>query len=80
MSQITPTPGRIIWYTPGTNDGITRNGTEPLAAIVAAVLADGTVNLAVFDARGNLSQRHAVELDAVPTGPSSQDRASHCRG
>jgi hypothetical protein len=63
MSQITPTPGRIIWYTPGTNDGITRNGTEPLAAIVAAVLADGTVNLAVFDARGNLSQRHAVEIE-----------------
>ena len=62
MSQITPTPGRIIWFTPGNNDGITRNGAEPLAAIVAGVLADGTVNLAVFDARGNLSQRHAVEI------------------
>ena len=43
MSQITPTPGRVIWYTPGENDGITRNGAEPLAAIVAAVLADGTL-------------------------------------
>lgn len=62
MSQITPTPGRVIWYTPGENDGITRNGTEPLAAIVAAVLVDGTINLAVFDARGHLTQRHNVAI------------------
>jgi hypothetical protein len=59
MPAIQPTQGRVILYTPDSNDGITKSGPQ-LAAIVAAVNEDGTVNLAVFDANGSPAQRQNV--------------------
>lgn len=62
MSNITPTPGRVVWFNPGEHDGINRNEGQPLAAIIAGVNADGTLNLAVFDASGNTQPRTNVTL------------------
>jgi hypothetical protein len=71
MTQvISPTPGRIVWYTPAPHDGIGQIAGQPLAAIVAGVHSDRLINLAVFDAYGNTQQRSNVTLvqpgDAVP--------------
>ena len=71
MTQvISPTPGRVVWYTPTPHDGIATLNGQPLAAIVAGVHDDRLVNLAIFDAYGNTQQRSNVRLvqpgDAVP--------------
>ena len=62
--MITPSNGRIVWYTPYKNELLSPYGmvtqrdkdgkTIPLAAMVAAVHGDRTVNLIVFDANGHL--------------------------
>lgn len=74
--NIQPTPGRVVWYTPSAGDAIARNGDAPLAAIVAAVNADETVNLAVFDAHGDTCSRMHVTLvqedETVPAGDYAQ--------
>lgn len=72
MTHITPTPGRIVWYTPAADDGISK-GADPLAAIVAGVNEDGTVNLAVFGHNAQPAVRMYVTLvqdgeDAPDTG------------
>lgn len=71
---ITPTPGRIVWFYPAAYDGIAMIGRDPLAAIIAGVHNDSLVNLAVFDAHGNMQQRSNVTLvqpdeTAVTEGP-----------
>lgn len=75
MSEIiTPTVGRIVWFYPAPHDGIGRLNGQPLAAIVAGVHNDRSVNLAVFDAYGNTQQRSSVALvqpiDTLPDGGS----------
>jgi hypothetical protein len=72
MAHITPTPGRIVYFRPGANDGI-GNGSAPLAAIVAAVNEDGTLNLGVFSTNVDFERRLNVPLVQqgdvnVPTG------------
>lgn len=62
MSNITPTPGRVVWYFPGSLDAIARVANAPLAAIVAAVHDDGRINLAVMDANGQHQARPNVVL------------------
>jgi hypothetical protein len=63
MTQvISPTPGRIVWYHPAPNENLPRIGSDPLAAIVAAVWDDRRVNLTVFDANGNPQARSSVHL------------------
>mgnify|MGYP001100203627 CR=1 FL=1 len=62
MSVIKPTVGRIVLFTPDKNDPLTRNGNEPLAAIVACVHSDSCVNLGVIDAQGNNVSRTSVPL------------------
>lgn len=62
MSQrIAPTVGRMLWFYPDQQDGERYQGL-PLAAVVAAVNEDGTVNLGVFDANGCTSGRRNVLL------------------
>ena len=62
MPHITPTVGRVVHYVCGPNDGSAPADGSSLAAIVAAVNADGTVNLAVFGSNGNLQPRLNVTL------------------
>src|ERR1700756_409916 len=52
--MITPTVGRVVWYHRGARSGFAGRHYEdqPLAALVAYVNADGTVNLMVADAHG----------------------------
>lgn len=63
--SITPTVGRIVYYTPGELNGdvaMARNGDQSLAAIVTAVWSDTCVNLHIFDANGNSHIRTSVLL------------------
>lgn len=62
MSAIQPTPGRIVWYWPSTNDGVPSLPGQPLAAIVASVHTDRRVNLSVIDSYGNHHARGNVSL------------------
>lgn len=71
--MISPTNGRIVWFTPASNAATAdfAPGTK-LAAIVAHVHSDRCVNLAVFDANGVAHSRCSVTLlqddDAAPDG------------
>jgi hypothetical protein len=60
---ITPTVGRVVWYTPadGAPEGY-NNGGQPFAALVAYVHSDRMVNLAVFDHNGVAQSRTSVPL------------------
>lgn len=60
--MIAPTPGRIVWYTPGPNDPTPIFKGEPLAATVARVINDREVNLTVNRADGITYGRHNVRL------------------
>lgn len=61
MTQIVPTPGRIVYFSPAADDGI-GNGSVPLAAIIAGVNEDGTLNLGVFSANADFERRLNVTL------------------
>ena len=75
MTQvIAPTPGRIVWYWPSTNDGLSALAGQPLAAIVAAAHDDRHVNLSVIDAHGNHHGRTNVFLSQPDQErPTSRD-------
>lgn len=60
--SITPTVGRVVWFTPATQDELRPNNHQPLAAIIAHVWSDTCVNLAVFDANGANHSRTSVYL------------------
>jgi hypothetical protein len=61
--MIMPTVGRIVWYTPPKSDTTTvRNGGQPLAALIATVWSETSVNLAVFDANGVAANATSVPL------------------
>jgi hypothetical protein len=65
-TKITPTVGRVVWFYPHANaqfDGFSPPVPgQPLAAIIAAVLMSGDLNLAVFDAVGVAHSRTVVPL------------------
>jgi hypothetical protein len=53
MSKIDPTVGKTVWFNPPYNSANHAFAPASIcAAIVAAVLPDGRVNLAVFDGNG----------------------------
>lgn len=72
--MITPTPGRVVWFRPdlqAAEAGFARPfDGQPLAAIVAYVHSDRTVNLCVYDVNGVPHPRARVPLrqseDPVP--------------
>lgn len=71
--MISPTNGRVVWYTPGAWDTIKQHEKhKPLAAIVTHVWNDFMVNLTVFDSDGNPFGRISVQLlqdgDQSPVG------------
>lgn len=49
--MITPTVGRIVWYTPPATSPF--YGDAPLPAIIARVWSDTCVNLAIFNPNGS---------------------------
>lgn len=51
--MIVPTVARMLWYRANVGDIVPSRGDEPLAAILAGVVDDSTVNLAVFGADGS---------------------------
>jgi hypothetical protein len=72
MSKIDPTVGKTVWFNPAYNS--TNSAFAPAtvcAAIVAAVLPDGRVNLAVFDANGASHSMEKVPL--VQDGEASPE-------
>lgn len=58
--MISPTPGRIVWFTPPHDRGqphfpaglVHHDRTKPLAAMIVHVWGDRMVNLVVFDSEG----------------------------
>lgn len=52
MPTITPTIGRIVWYTPSPSFDSRSDKSQPLAAIVCRVNPNGTVNLGAFNQEG----------------------------
>lgn len=61
---ITPTIGRVVWYTPAAHpapEGADYGG-QPFGALVTYVHGDRLVNLAVFDHNGVAQSRTAVPL------------------
>lgn len=77
---ITPTVGRVVWFYPPTNSAesdFARPGEDaPLAAVIACVLNDSCVNLAVFDANGTPHSRTGVLL--VQDGQAVPRYRGHC--
>jgi hypothetical protein len=79
MTVITPTVGRVVWYHRGARSGFTGHHYEdqPLAAHVAYVNDDGSINLMVIDAHGTpfavrnvpLVQDGGVVPDDAAAGP-----------
>lgn len=69
--MITPTIGRIVWFTPPWNRDERRDTDQPLAAIVVYVYSDREVNLVVFGQDGYTEPRIGVSLlqddDGIPT-------------
>lgn len=74
--RIEPTIGRIVWYWPSLVDGATRD-PQPLAAIVAHVNQDGTVNLGIFDRSGDHYKRTHVPL--IQEGDAEPERDGFCQ-
>lgn len=75
MAKIEPTVGCVVWYRPASDeDGPhgQHKGDQPLAAHVAAVNDDGTINLMVIEQSGTPFGRTAVPLvqegDNIPPG------------
>ena len=58
-AMIKPTIGRVVWYHPAGSDPVHE---QPQAALVACVISDTVVNLAVFDANGVASNQTLVLL------------------
>lgn len=65
--MIKPTVGRIVWYWVAKPSP----QKQPLAAVVASVIDDGLVNLAVFDASGASHPERNVPLiqEDIPAMP-----------
>lgn len=51
--MITPSIGRVVWFTPYTSTDSRHDKRQPLPALISYVWNDRLVNLAVFDQNGN---------------------------
>ncbi len=59
---MTPTVGRVVWYNPAADENINRVPGQPLAAMIACVNEDGTINLGLLDRDGVVCHRVNVHL------------------
>ena len=63
MTIITPTVGRIVWYTPvSPNEHVADHGGQPFAAIVTYVWNDRMINITAFDHNGTAWSHTSVVL------------------
>lgn len=60
--MIKPTVGRVIWYYPEKHENLHVNGKEPLAAMIAMVHDDRSINIGGFTADGSVFSRTSVKL------------------
>lgn len=62
--MISPTPGRMVYFHPGTHDSLRAQVPDgrPLAGQIAYVWNDRMVNLQVLDTNGNPHSRTSVQL------------------
>lgn len=60
--MITPTIGRVVWYTPHESEGLTDDKSQPLAAMVCYVHNQELVNLVVHDANGHSYSKTSITL------------------
>jgi hypothetical protein len=73
--MIKPTVGRVVWYWPSEHhDPTPKFKGEPLAAIIARVIDDRTVNLLVIRADGVTYGRHDVVLLQDGDGRTKEGR------
>jgi hypothetical protein len=75
--MIQPTPGRIVWFFPHVDAGRDPNGA-PLAAIVAKVIHDRCLNLAVFHGDGSTYPVQNVTLLQGEDAPLEDGSAFAC--
>jgi hypothetical protein len=60
---ITPTVGRVVWFTPVSPDAyVTDHGGQPFAALVAYVHNDRMINIIAFDHNGEPKPHTSVVL------------------
>lgn len=77
-SRIEPTVGRVVLYWPHRTDPLVKwTEGQPLAAHVAHLNVDGTINLMVIGMDGSSHGRKSVEL--VQHGYPNPDDRSFCR-
>lgn len=63
MPVITPTNGRVVWFTPGADfAGVQHDSKQPLMAFVCHVWGDRIVNLLVIDSVGDQYAVSSVDL------------------
>lgn len=68
MISIQPTPGRVLWYYPSKDEKtglhlpFLLHGEGPLAASIAHINPNGTLNLGVLDSSGNHHSRQGIVL------------------
>lgn len=74
--MIQPTVGRILHFFPSPGDR--SRGDGPLAAIVAAVINDRCVNVAIIDSRGRASHEPATNVTLMQEGDAPPS-GEHCR-
>lgn len=60
--MIKPTIGRVVWYWPGSSEGISQNGDQPVPAFICCVWSDTCINVAGFDANGKPFSASSVTL------------------
>jgi hypothetical protein len=77
--MIVPTPGRIVWYYPSSEDEkfFPCNRPEPLPGIVCHVWSEREVNLCVFDMNGYAHSMKQVKL-IQPEDPPFVGVGSFC--
>jgi hypothetical protein len=75
--MIYPTPGRIVWYHPAPNAAYPKQGGQPQAAIIAAVLEDvELINLTVCAPSGDTyAARNVILLRDGQCAPADRDYA-----
>lgn len=72
--MISPSIGRVVWFTPAVGDKSYPESKQPCAALVTYVHSDTMVNLAVFDSNGRHHSETSVTLVQDDAGRGANGR------